>query len=81
VGETAFYRTKPDDDIGMRANGHRRFTRVLIGQGVDPYVRVIVFDIFGNGIYKANQRGGWTAFAIIEFFALLALTPVAGVVL
>ena len=81
MSEAAFNRTQPDDDIGMRAQCFRRFTSVLIGQGIDADVGKVGLDIAGDGIDKIEQGSGGAAFPIVQRFTGIAHAPFQNVVL
>jgi len=81
MGEAAFNGAEADDDVVAGAQGLGRLAGVLVGEGVDAHVWVVAFDVLGHGIDEAQERGGGAAFLVVQGLALLALAPVAGVVL
>ena len=81
VREAAFNRTEANDDVATRAECLRRFTRILIGEGINPEVGVIVPDVFSDRVDKSEQGCRRAAFPVVQGFADLALAPVAGIIL
>ncbi|OQA64494.1 MAG: hypothetical protein BWY37_02054 [Firmicutes bacterium ADurb.Bin262] len=79
--EAAFDGTQADDDVVARDNVFRRLAGILIGEGIDGDVRIIVFDGVGDGVDETDHRAGVGTFIVVDRLAVVADAVVAVVVL
>ena len=81
VGEAAFYRTEPDYDIVARLCYERCFSGVLVREGVNRNVGIVVLYLVGYAVDKTEQRTGVASFFFIGSGAFFAFAVIEQVIL
>ena len=81
MGEAAFYRTEPDYDIVARLCYERCFSGVLVREGVNRNVGIVVLYLIGYTVDETEQRTGVTSFFLVDGGAFFAFAVVLVVVL
>lgn len=81
VGKVALDTAKPNDDVGERLDMPRRPPRVLVGEGVDRHVGVLLADFRGHVVDQVQERPRRRPFLFLQLLAVGAQTVVVAVIL